>query len=1088
MILSRCIARLSILSFVVSAAAGAHAQAPNEMTIGDLLVEHRVAPVGLDAPKPRFSWRLHGAANGLRQTAYQIQVARSADSLDSTGKPLVWDSGWVVSDQSHLVAYNGEAIRSSTPYFWRVRIKNEDDVISPWSTTSRWVTGLLDADQELLADWIGFDQPYADTPHGADWFDLDKAQWICHPELEKGKDSVAFYRTEFEAPADATRVMIGMAVNFTGQFFLNGVELFQDGSLGKRASYLDITPWIRPGTNQLAFRVNECNHKEHSGLIAAVRIEQPGGRIARRFTDETWETTLKPVDLWAGGGKPGDGWEPAKVLGKPGEPNATGQGDEKLSSPRFENKVFMPPPVCLRKEIVLRGPVRFAVLHGTAQGLYDLYVNGQRLTLTGFQPGWTQFEKRTDYVSTDVTEALKPGLNAIGIVLADGWFRGNLLWFGREHFGDKIRFSGQLEVEYDDGARESFRTDPTWKASYGPTLQSDLMFGEIYDARLEQPGWDSPNFADGSWSPVVAEARPAKAEFIQRAHPTEPVMQDGELTPQAITEPKPGVYVVDFGQNFAGWARLKITGQAGQTIYLRFAEDVNPDGTIYTDNLRSVNPADRYICKGGGLETWEPRFTYHGFRYVQIVGLTEKPTKEALTGIVAHSGGPITSAFDSSSPMLNRLYQNIVWSQRSNYFETMTDCPQRDERYGWVGDAYFFMASSAYNQNGASFFTKWFLDCLDTQHENTGNISNGAPGNRPGAGNAQLDWSAAAMVTPWTIWRRYGDTQPIIDHYAALRLYMTQWEKFAKDVDARDRKKGPAPYRIIGDWVSIEKGTSKEFIGRVLGYMLSTQMAEFARLAGQDDDVRTFTDLAAHFRDEVIDKHIGVDGTVDGDTQCAYAYVARLGLYKPEQEDLIRAKFRERMIADHYAVLTGFHGTGNLLQGLTALGLAPEASKTILNEEPPSWGGMVKLGATTIWERWQGKNADGTFYSPKMNSFNHYTFGGCGEWMMGYLVGLREESPGFKIVRVEPTIVPDLEWASGRFESPYGVVSNRWERKDGRIAMRLDIPPNSAARVVLPIDSKDIRLEGKSIAAPPGGAWEVGSGKHEFTWAEQTTD
>lgn len=515
---------------------------------------------------------------------------------------------------------------------------------------------------------------------------------------------------------------------------------------------------------------------------------------------------------------------------------------------------------------------------------------------------------------------------------------------------------------------------------------------------------------------------------------------------------------------------------------MRFAEDINPDGTIYTDNLRSINPADRYICKGGQIETWEPRFTYHGFRYVQILGLTKKPTNETLTGIVAHSGGAITSTFKCSSPMLNRLYQNVLWSQRSNYFETMTDCPQRDERYGWVGDAHFFMATSAYNQNAASFMNKWFHDCIDTQNENTGNISNGAPGYQPNGGNSQLDWSAAMMITPNTIYQHYGDNLPIKENYRALRLYMTLWEKFAEQVDEFEKSnKKNSPYKIIGDWVSIEKGTSLEFIGRVLGYILSKQMIEFARLTGHDADLTTFTDLAAHFKNEIILKYIQPDGTVDKNTQCNYAYVTRYGLYNPDQQDAIREKFKTRMITDKYMVLTGFHGTGNLLQGLTTIGLNDIASKVILNDKGSSWGSMVRRGATTIWEHWDGKDDNGKYYNPFMNSFNHYTFGGCGEWMMGYLVGLRSEKPGFKIIRVEPSIISELDWASGSFETPYGTVSNKWTRINGKITMNLVIPANSSAKVILPTTANDILLDGKPITKTNGGV-EIGSGTFLFEW------
>ncbi len=1046
-------------------------------SISHPLVENRDSPVGIDALKPRFSWRLQGSANGLRQTAYQIEVRRTGDEAS----PPDWDSGWVVSDQSHLVPYAGKPLVSSTPYFWRVRIRNEAEAISPWSKPSRWVTGLLNVDEELKADWIGHDIPHPATPNGDEWFNIKSALWICHPKLPTGRDSTAFYRTTINIPNDFTRVMLGMEANFSAQLFVNGIELLQGGRFGTVPSYLDLTPWIRPGSNRFAFRVNQAEHRDHRGLIASVRIEQSDGQTSHFFTDETWETTMKPVNLWGSGKSPKEDWIPVEVIGKPGEPITVGKNPGNLLSPKFDSRLFSPPAVYLRKEIEMTKPVRFAVFHGTAQGLYDLHVNGRRLTPTGFQPGWTQFEQHTSYVSTDVTAALKSGRNALGAVLADGWFRGHLLWFGRERFGMTTRFSGQLEVEYTDGTRDSFRTDPTWKASYGAIQQSDLLNGEIHDARLEQSGWDEVGFADQSWNPVTSTPRPAKAEFQQRAHPTETVRVEQELKPKSITEPYPGIHVVDFGQNFAGWARLKVTGKPGQTIYLRFAEDIDADGTIYTANLRGANPADRYICKGGGVEIWEPRFTYHGFRYVQIVGLSERPDQGTLTGMVAHSGGPITSRFDSSSPMLNRLYQNIQWSQRSNYFETMTDCPQRDERYGWTGDAHFFMATSAYNQNGASFFNKWFQDCIDTQNPKTGNISNGAPGNKPGAGNAQLDWSAAMMITPWTIWQRYGDPQPIIDNYAALRLYMTQWEKFADQVNQfESRGKGPAPYKIIGDWVSIEKGTTKEFIGRVFGHMLSQHMAAFAEIAGKPDDVRRFTDLADHFRSEIIRKHVADDGTVTGDTQAAYAYISRYKLYDQARESLVREKFQQRMGADKHGVRTGFHGTANLLQGLSAIGLDHDAAMTILNEEFPSWGNMIQRGATTIWEHWDSKNEDGTFPSPKMNSFNHYTFGGCGEWMMGHLVGLRNGSPGFKSIRVTPTIVPGLTWVAGSFESPYGTVSNRWERKNGRVVMNLVVPPNCIATINLTTSARNITHQGDPVFSLEN----IGSGAHEITWRE----
>lgn len=1034
--------------------------------VDDLLVEHRVEPVGIDLPKPRFSWKLIGTGSGLRQTAFQLQVVRGST------KEMVWDSGWVESDQSHLVPYQGSPLQSSADHFWRVRIKDDQGQETPWSKSARWVTGLLNVPDEFGASWIGFDELNTDVPHGKDWFALNKAQWVCHPSQKARKDSIADYRTSIEIPADAVSATVAMECNFSGQLSVNGAELLQGGRMGL-PSYLDVTPWIKPGKNEISVHVNECNHRDHAGLLVELRIEQKDGKIERFFTDGSWESKQARDKQWS----------PVRVLGYPGEKNTTGQGKGTLHLPKFGSSVFSPPAVFVRKEINLKQGVRFAVFHGTAQGLYDLHINGQRISPAGFQPGWTQFEKHTSYVSFDVTPALQSGANALSAILGDGWFRGNLLWSGRERFGDQIRFAGQLDVEYMDGSRETFLTDKSWKASFGPILQSDIMNGEIYDARREAEGWSSPGFDDSKWKSVVAQRgigfQPVNAtrqagslsHGLLRAHPTDPVRPELELKPQAIKQPKPGVYVIDFGQNFAGWTRLQVSGAEGQTIYLRFGEDINADGTVYTANLRGINSADRYICRGGGgSEIWQPTFTYHGFRYVEIHGLRAAPTNETLTGIVAHSGGPITSSFDSSSPMLNRLYKNIQWSQRSNYFETMTDCPQRDERYGWTGDAWFFLASSAYNQNAASFFDKWFEDCVDTQNPKSGNISNGAPGNKPGAGNASLDWSAAMMVTPWTLWQRYGDTRAIEEHYDDLRLYMTQWEKLIDQLSgrpARGKRGKGGNYKIIGDWVSIEKGTSKEFVGRILGWKLSRMMVDFAGIVGNTEDEKTFAALAERYRKQILDLHLQSDGKVTGDTQCAYAYVARLGLFESKQEQRLREQFHKRMESDEFTVRTGFHGTGQLLQGLTEIGLIDDAARTIFNEKGPGWGAMVQRGATTIWEHWDGKKADGSFYPPKMNSFNHYTFGGCGEWMMGYLVGLRPETPGFKTIRVEPVIIPGLDFAEGSFESPYGTVSNRWKRTGDTIAMQLVVPPNSSARVIV-----------------PSGETTVGSGTHQFTWKQ----
>lgn len=1049
------------------------AQSATGTTIGGQLVEHRIAPIGIDVPNPRFSWQLMGTTPGLRQTGYQIQVTSGAPN-----GPVMWDSGWVVSDQSHLIAYAGTLLKSSSSYYWRVRIQDENGTASAWSDWTRWVTGYLNPATEFSADWIGASQPSPAAPSGTGWFSIDQAQWISVANPVNG--SVGSYRKKFVLPANTSRVSIAPLVNSRGMLFMNGVEVFRGMNIGAfdLPRYLDITPCIHSGTNVLALQVAENDTGKHPGVLVSMRIEQSDGTVTRIFTDGSWEATTNSVMLWGNNEQPSDNWKPVAVLGLPGAKNTTGQGDANLILPVYGDKSFMPPPTYLRKEITLSKPVRMAVYHGSAQGLYDLYVNGQRLTPTGYNPGWTQYDKHTDYVSTDVTPALKTGANALGVVLADGWFRGNLLWVGRQNFGKDLWISGQLEVEYTDGSHDTFRTDSTWKAGYGPILQSDTMNGEIYDARLEQPGWANAGFAEQGWNPAAVMPRSADGKFnTQIAHQTDPVAVEMELAPQTITQTKPGVYLVDFGQNFGGWVRLNVKGSAGQMIYLRMGEDLNSDGTLFTENLGTINPSELYICKGGGgVETWEPRFAYCGFRYVQVAGLTEAPTTDTFTGIVAHSGGPITSTFDSSSPLVNRMFQNVLWSQRSNFFEIMTDCPQRSERFGWNGDAHFFMPSAVYNQNNASFFIKKFQDCLDTQ-KSSGEIGNGSPGHNPGAGgNAALDWGAVLMSVPWEVWQRYGDPQPIIDNYDSLKAYMGLWQNFADAVDNN------GDYRIIGDWLSSEAHPSKAFLGRVFGYQLSTQMAAFAKLAGKPADEVTFTNLAAHFADEVRSMHIAADGTATGDMETSYANIGSTGLYTPQQKPAVMDKFQQRLATDKYGVYCGFNGVGKLLPALTSMGLIKEASKVLVNTNYPGWGNMVSLGATTTWETWGAKTAPGV-YSGK--SMNHFTFAGYGEWLMGNLVGLRAESPGYKVVHVEPTVIPDLSWASASFMTPYGVVSNRWDKQAGGISMDLTVPPNSSANVVFPLDALDITQQGQPVTGTNVNGQvnlAVESGLHHFFW------
>jgi len=494
------------------------------------------------------------------------------------------------------------------------------------------------------------------------------------------------------------------------------------------------------------------------------------------------------VRVWDKEGKASDWSEPAMWtvgLLSPSDWQAKwiGYDEEVQSTDNREksdpNALVLPPPPYLRREFLVSRPVKRAVVYTSALGLYELHINGKRIGQDYFAPGWTDYTTRVYYQTYEVTDLIKNGSNAIGAILADGWYAG-YLGFGkkREHYGNKPRLFVQLEIEYENGQIQKVVTDSTWKARYGPILETDFLMGEIYDGRKEMPGWDTPRFDDSSWDEVAVTDNSEGIGEVQ-SYPGETVQKIMEIKPKELTEPDEGVYVFDMGQNFAGWVRLKVNGKAGTKVVLRFAEILNPDGTIYTENLREARCTDTYILKGTGKELWEPQFTFHGFRYVEVTGYPGKPSLDTVTGVVVHSAIPIVGSFECSSPMVNQLFSNIVWSQRGNFIELPTDCPQRDERLGWTGDAQIFVRTATYNMDVSAFFTKWLVDLEDAQSDE-GGFPDVAP-RKVAMGDGTAAWGDAGVICPWTIYEVYGDKRVLERHYESMKKWISYLKKNSKD-------------------------------------------------------------------------------------------------------------------------------------------------------------------------------------------------------------------------------------------------------------------------------------------------------------------
>ncbi len=722
-----------------------------------------------------------------------------------------------------------------------------------------------------------------------------------------------------------------------------------------------------------------------------------------------------------------------------------------------ENQTVMlpvsPAPVpCLRKSFDLDSPVQRAVLYVTALGLYEVHLNGQRVGDHVLAPDWTDYRKRVRYQAYDVTGLLKSGDNAIAALLGNGWFSGHIGNGGFQFFGQEPAFLAQLEITHADGRTERIVTDASWKTHDSPILSSDFMLGEDYDARMEIKGWDAAGLDDRGWAPVAVRDE-AACEMDAQVMP--PVRELIELKPKSVKQPIPGTWVYDLGQNMVGVVRLKLSAPAGTEITLRHAEMLNPDGTLYTTNLRGALSVDHYICQGGGTEIWEPQFTFHGFRYVELTGLTSRPKKDAVTGIVIGSDTPRTGEFACSDPRINQLQSNIQWGQRGNYVSVPTDCPQRDERLGWMGDAEVFIRTATYNADVASFFTKWLVDVDDGQTA-AGSFSDVSP--KTMDGNGVPAWGDAGVICPWTIYQIYGDKRILEQHLPAM-IRWVEFERAHSDGLIRTRDRGGD----YGDWLSIGADTPKDLIGTAFFADSTHLVAKSCRVLGHNEDADKYDQLFADIKEAFNQRFVAADGRMRGDTQCDYAMALKFELL-PEA---LRARAAQYLAADIQSkgnhLSTGFVGVSYLLPVLTDAGHVDTAYQLLLQDTFPSWLFSVKHGATTIWERWDGWTPEKGFQDPGMNSFNHYSLGSCGEYLFGGIGGIRPASPGYKTIIIDPIIHDGLSWARTSYDSIQGPIATDWKVRGQRLTLKVTVPANTTATVYVPAKNLDtITVDGDS--------------------------
>jgi alpha-L-rhamnosidase len=1041
----------------------------------DLRVDNLPAPLGIDDSVPRFSWKLLDPSRGARQTAYEVQVASSADQLRQN-KADVWDSGRTEGGQSLNIRFSGGPLSASKRYFWRVKVWGEAGKAYPESEISWWETGLMSQDAWRSA-WIGYETAEEDAVRHA------PAKWITSPDAktlaaEKVNERHFAYRTKVTLAKPVRHVSLYTTGQDTVSAWVNGAKVLSADPLPpykqmpwKKFVLADVTKEATQGSNTIAIEAvhyaanpNGMATADAPPLIATLVAEYLDGSTTAFVSDASWKTTIHAPVGWEQ--KPFDdaAWKPA-IEWTPG-PNS-----EPVGNPWIPDSVK-----ALRHGFDVGKPVKSARLYSTSLGAYEIFLNGKRVSEDVLAPGWTDYRERLIYQTYDVTSMLTNGNNAIGALLGPGWYSTPLEWFQQpNNYGDTPpALRAQLRIEYTDGSVEWVTTGAGWKGSGSEILHSELYDGETQDARRLEPGWDTAQYDAGRWAAVVVIE--PKSAWIE-AQDFQPIRVEKIVAAQSMNEPRPGVYVYDFGQNLAGVERLRVSGPAGTDVRVRFAEITNADGTIYTDNLRTAKATDHFLLAGKGVEEFTPQFTFHGFRYAEVTGLPAAPGKDAVTVLVTHTEAPFTTQLKTGSPMIDKLWSNILWGQRSNFVGLPTDCPQRDERLGWMADAQVFWRAATYNMDLAAFTRKFGGDMRGTQ-AGTAIYGIYAPGTAKENMGTGAGWSDAGVIIPWTSWLQTGDTSVIEQNWGAMEKYLAAIE--AANPGGLWTKDSGTPF---GDWLSPEGPTDFGLVATAYWAYDVTLMREMAHALGRTAEEEKYRSQFERIRAAFQKQYVHQDGFVagadnspspfgqinnpnaksrGGDTQTGYVLALHMNLLPDSLRNIAAQKLVDKIEANHGLLGTGFLGTPYLLEELTRTGHVDLAYRLLMNTQYPSWGYLIEHGATTTWERWNG---DQMKDDPSMNSYNHYAYGAVADWIYRYVAGV-DATPldaGFHTVALHPVFDARLGQVDFDYVSSYGRIHSGWTVKGDSAEWNVTIPANTTGWVDATLASR-CSLEGKPLA------------------------
>jgi alpha-L-rhamnosidase len=1042
----------------------------------ELECQGMTTPFGLGNTHPRLSWRLNDPRRGAVQIAYEIRVASSSEKLQRD-EADVWDSGKIMSADSVSVPYGGPALVSRGRYFWEVRVWDGEGRPTAYSKPSWWEMGLLSA-EDWTARWIAQDMPVERGDHASN------PKWIWSTD-EDALSKASVGKRDFRLNFTLSRKPKTAVLLITGKdnigVWANGKIVLKESPMGKFGRPRD--PWgtfreitlsnLESGKNSIAAEVSVDKPEwaqalVSGGLVALLRVELPDGTFQRIISDANWKTRKDAGSSeWVALNFDDSSWPLAGV--------AAEIGQDPLGTPWPAEPISW-----FGKNFHVAKAVERARIYSTALGTYQWYLNGKRVGDDILAPGWTDYRKRIPYQAYDVTSLLQPGTNAVRALLAGGWYADGLAWLqNRYNFGPPpVRILGQLEIEYTDGTRDTISTEESWKTTPSAIVSSDLYNGEFYDARQEKkdPG-DAASLED-EWRPVSVLAAP-KAPLV--AQDFQPIRPHETLSPKKITNPAAGVYIFDLGQNMVGWARLRVSGQSGTKVKLRFGEVLNPNGDLYTENLRTAAATDTYVLRGGGEEVFEPHFTFHGFRYVEVTGYPGTPNRDALEGMAFYTSAPFTMTFRTANATVNQLWRNIAWGQRGNFLSVPTDCPQRDERLGWMGDAEVFWRTASYNANLAAFSRKFTTDIRDAQSAQ-GAYADVSPRVGP-TGESVAGWADAGIIIPWTAYLQYGDTTILEENWAAMERWMTHLEG-ANPGYLWLKERG----NDYGDWLAIGSQTPKDLIATAYWAYDARLMQRMAQALGRQAEAEKYSQLFDKIRGAFNQAYVKADGTVGSGSQTSYVLALHMNLLAKDKREIAGQRLVDDIKAHDFHLTTGFLGTPYLLIELSKGGYTDVAYRLLLQRTYPSWFYMIERGATTMWERWNG---DQKLDDPSMNSFNHYAYGAVAEWLYRYVAGIDAdtENPGFHGIVFHPQFSAELGEAEAIYESAYGAIGSHWRVENENTFWSVTIPANT--RGVLYFPTKVQIREGSNDIAHSGAirfvrtegnsdVYEAGAGNYAF--------